>query len=281
MKIKCSRERNRSQAQPERKAHSMTLSQHNPTGRFSGLAEGYQRYRPSYPAAAIDLIVQRGGLGPTALLVDVGSGTGISARLFAVRGVPVLGIEPNDDMRAQAESIAVPPGQPVPRYLAGRGEATGLADGCASAVLSAQAFHWVEAAAALREFHRILKSDGWVALMWNERDESDPFTAAYGEVIRAVPGAAAVEGPRRQAGEPLLASPLFEDGSRHTFVAEQMLDEEGLLGRAFSASYVPRHGPAAEAVARQLRELFARSQQRGQVVLRYETSVYLARRGRE
>jgi SAM-dependent methyltransferase len=256
----------------------MDLSQHNPTGRFSGLAERYQRYRPSYPDVAIDRIVQQCGLGPASLQVDVGCGTGISSRLFAARGVPVLGIEPNADMRAQAEAVAVPAGQPRPEYRAGTGEATGLPDGVADLVLAAQAFHWINAEAGLREFHRILKPGGWVALMWNERDEADPFTAAYGDVIRSVPGATAVEGPRGRAGEPLLVSPLFRDGSRQTFAGEQAVDEEGLLGRAFSASYVPQQGPAAEEVARRLRELFGRWQRQGRVVLRYETSLYLARR---
>src|ERR1043166_6631807 len=80
------------------------LSNCNPTGRFSGLADLYAKYRPSYPDAALDLIPTRGRLGPTSLLVDVGCGTGISSRLFALRGVPVLGIEPNADMRTRADA---------------------------------------------------------------------------------------------------------------------------------------------------------------------------------
>jgi ubiquinone/menaquinone biosynthesis C-methylase UbiE len=256
----------------------MDLSQHNPTERFSGLADCYQRYRPSYPAAAIDLIVQRCGLGPASLLVDVGAGTGISARLFAARGVPVLGIEPNAEMRSRAEKTPVPPGQPVPRYRDGTGEATGLPDGGATAVLSAQAFHWCKAELALREFTRILQPGGWVALMWNERDETDAFTAAYGDLLRTLPDTASFEGTRYQAGEPLLTSPLFEQAARHDFASAQDLNKEGLLGRAFSSSYVPRQGERAEQLARDLRELFGRFQRQGQVALRYETSVYLAKR---
>jgi len=256
----------------------MDLSQHNPTERFSGLADCYQRYRPSYPAAAIDLIVQRCGLGPSSLLVDVGAGTGISARLFAARGVPVLAIEPNAEMRSRAEKTPLPPGQPVPRYFDGTGEATGLPDGLATAVLSAQAFHWFQAERALREFARILQPGGWVALMWNERDERDAFTAAYGDLMRALPDTASFEGPRHRAGEPLLTCSLFEQAACQVFASEQELNEEGLRGRAFSTSYVPKQGERAEQLARDLRELFGRFQRQGQVALRYETSVYLARR---
>ena len=71
------------------------LSSLNPTGRFTGLAETYARFRPSYPVQAIDFIMTRCGLGRESLLVDVGCGTGIASRLFAARGISVIGIEPN------------------------------------------------------------------------------------------------------------------------------------------------------------------------------------------
>jgi SAM-dependent methyltransferase len=254
------------------------LSHSNPTGRFTGLADVYARCRPTYPAAAIDQIVSRCGLGAQSLLIDVGSGTGISSRLFAERGVPVIGLEPNADMRRTAEAQAVPPGAPVPKYSEGRAEATGLADASADVVLSAQAFHWFDADAALREFHRILKPGGWVALLWNERDESDAFTAAYGAVVRSTPGAASVEGPRAQAGKALLTHPLFEEAAQIDFANEQIVDEDGLLGRSFSASYAPREPAAVEAFAAALRDVFGHYQKDGRAVVRYVTSLYLARR---
>ena len=254
------------------------LAHFNPTGRFTGLAEVYARCRPTYPAAAIDLIVSRGHLGPKSLLIDVGCGTGISSRLFAERGIPVVGIEPNPDMRRQAEFEAAAPGVPVPQYREGRAEVTGLPDAVADVVLSAQAFHWFDADAALRECHRILKPDGWAALMWNERDASDPFTAAYGAIVRTVKDSAAVEGPRTHAGEPLLRHPLFRDQERLTFANEQVLAEDGLLGRTFSSSWAPKEPAAAEAFAAAMRQVFQRFQKEGRVVMRYVTSLYLGKR---
>jgi SAM-dependent methyltransferase len=250
----------------------------NPLERFTGLAKLYARCRPDYPAAALDFILGRCRLGPGSVLVDVGCGTGISSRRFAERGVAVVGVDPNDDMRAEAEAQAVSAGRPAPRYRKGTAEATGLPDVYADAVLAAQAFHWFEPGRALGEFHRILKPDGWAILMWNERDESDPFTAAYGAVLRTGPDAVRVEAERGRAGEPLLTSPLFQHGERVNFTNEQELDEDGLLGRAFSASYAPREPAAALVFAASLRAVFARFQHGGRVALRYETSVYVAQR---
>lgn len=256
----------------------MDLSQCNPTGRFTGLASTYQRHRPGYPDAAIDLIVTHCKLGPTALLADVGCGTGISARLFAARGIPVVGIEPNAEMRAEALQVHAQPGWASLEYREGQAEATGLAGSSVSAVLSAQAFHWFDAERALREFHRIVRPGGWVALMWNERDESDALTAAYGDLLRRYCDADKMEAPRQRAGEPLLRSPLFQERSRHDLPGEQALDEEGLVGRAFSVSFAPRQGETAQALEAGLRQLFRDRQQQGQVVLRYQTSVYLGQK---
>lgn len=250
----------------------------DPTKRFTGLASVYARFRPSYPREAVDFILTHCRLAPGAVLVDVGSGTGISSRVFAARGLDVIGIEPNAEMRARAEAEPPPPGPGVLEYREGRAEASGLAEGIAHAVLSAQAFHWFEPAATLREFHRILRPNGWAILIWNERDLSDAFTAAYGAVIRAIPGAAAVEGPRGRAGEALLANSLFGKAQRFSFANEQLLDEDGLLGRAFSASYVPHEGPLAHALARSVGQVFHQFESAGHVVLRYETSVYLGQR---
>jgi SAM-dependent methyltransferase len=258
----------------------LELSNFNPTGRFTGLAETYARFRPSYPAHGVDFIMARCGLGTDSLLVDVGCGTGIASRLFASRGVRVIGIEPNTDMRCAATSTVGADGaDSIVAYRAGQAEATGLGAASADAVLSAQAFHWFEPVATLREFHRILKPEGWVILMWNERDERDPVTAAYGSVIRTASDAAAVEGPRQtRAGHVLRTSPLFEQAEQVTFNNQQSLDEEGLLGRAFSVSFAPHEAGERERWAERLRGVFRQWQQDGRVSLRYRTSIYVARR---
>src|ERR1700687_2746837 len=75
-----------------------------PTERFSSRVENYVRYRPGYPSADLDLLKTRCGLSPGAVVADLGSGAGILSELLLASGAKVIGVEPNDGMRAAAEA---------------------------------------------------------------------------------------------------------------------------------------------------------------------------------
>jgi len=238
--------------------------------RFSDRTADYVRYRPGYPAAAIEAILA--GLGPPARLraADVGAGTGISARLLGERGVRVIAVEPGDDMRRAAAP------QANVAWVAGRAEATGLCAATCDLVLSAQSFHWFSAADALVEFARILKPGGRLAIVWNRRSQDDPLTAGYRQAIVDVGGDTAVE---RMSFDPgvVVRSQLFTPVERTSFPNAQRLDLEGLVGRARSASYVPKAGPDGARLIDILRALHARyADSSGLVTLVYETEIYAA-----
>ncbi len=251
------------------------LSKTNPTSRFSGLSEVYAKSRPGYPTDAIDFILSHCSLTNESTLIDIGSGTGISSRLLSARGPNVIGVEPNDDMRGQAEGEG--PDTENLSYIKGSAEKTSLLDNVADAVLCAQAFHWFRATEALTEFRRVLKPGGWVILMWNERDESDSFTREYGSLLRELPETAAVEVPRGSAGQALIDSKMFSEQLLKTFSNQQTVDEEGLIGRAFSASYAPKGKDEAAKFTLKLRQLFDEFAQNGKVSLIYQTSVYVGK----
>ncbi len=247
------------------------LSSLNPTGRFTDRAADYRRYRPDYPAAAIDAVLD--GLGEPASLraADIGAGTGISSRQLADRGVRVTAIEPNAEMRAAADA------HPRVTFRAGTAEATGLPDGAVELALAAQAFHWFRAGDAVRELHRILTPGGRLAVVWNHRDHADPLTRGYIQAIHAVQGEHPAE--RAFAFDPaVLTGGGFDPPDRVDVVHEQPLDRAGLVGRATSASYVPRQGPGFERLRQLLDALFERFAIGGLVRLRYVTAVHRARR---
>jgi SAM-dependent methyltransferase len=244
----------------------------DPTGRFSDRARDYARARPDYPREAVAAILD--GLGPATALVaaDVGAGTGIASRLLAEEGVSVLAIEPNAAMRA---AFAAHPRVVVREATA---EATGLPDVHVDLVVCAQAFHWFEPVAALREFRRILRPGGRLALMWNERDDRDAFTTGYTSLVRGAVGGDPTEARREGLAEHLAAAG-FGDLCELAFAHRQGLTADALVARADSASYVPREGPGRDALVAGLRDLHARfADGDGRAWLVYETHVHRATR---
>ena len=77
----------------------------SPVERFSDRAGYYTRYRPDYPRAVVELLAGEAGLTAHAVIVDIGSGTGLSSRLFLDAGYTVYGVEPNAAMRACCQLI--------------------------------------------------------------------------------------------------------------------------------------------------------------------------------
>ena len=130
--------------------------------RWSGLAEQYDAYRLAAPVALPPLLTQLVEAPRPALVVDLGCGTGLSTLLWADVAQQVIGVEPNDDMRQQAERRRARerPTDTHLRFIAATAERTGLSDGCADLVTASQAFHWMEPSATLAEVARILRRGG-------------------------------------------------------------------------------------------------------------------------
>jgi SAM-dependent methyltransferase len=123
----------------------------------SGVADDYDRYRPRPPDALLELLPRLAGVERARLVVDLGSGTGLSARFWSDIADEVVGIEPNDAMRAFAESR--PDGANV-RYVGASAYETGLAGGCADLVTASQSLHWMRPELVLPEIGRILRPGG-------------------------------------------------------------------------------------------------------------------------
>lgn len=249
---------------------STPLHTMNPLSRFSDRAADYVKYRPSYPDAAIAVILA--GLDNSAQLIaaDVGAGTGISSRLLAECGVRVLAIEPNKEMRQAAEL------HELVEFRDGTAEATNLPDASVDLVTCFQAFHWFNPEPSLFQFRRILKPSGRLALVWNNRDQTDKFTNEYSRLIRVASNNHPAEA-RLKSVEPLLRSPHFVNVREQTFIYKQELDFAGLIGRMQSVSYIPREELVQQQLISDLQDLYDRhSDEQGFVYMVYSTSVHLA-----
>jgi len=136
----------------------------DPSDVWTGTASSYDRVRPTPPPALIDLLTQLIDLQHPALVVDVGSGTGLSTAIWGERTGRVIGIEPNSDMRKEAaHKVEGHPYAAHIEYREGLAHRTGLPDECADIVTAAQSFHWMEPTSTLTEIARILRPGGLFA----------------------------------------------------------------------------------------------------------------------
>jgi SAM-dependent methyltransferase len=251
----------------------------DPTARFTERVADYAAHRPSYPAEMIGRLAREGVLRPADVVADVGSGTGILTALLLDHGHTVYAVEPNAAMASEAAARLG--GNPRFHAVAGRAEATGLADASCDAVTAAQAFHWFEIDAARREFARILRPGGPVVLLWNiRRLDATPFLREYEDLVQRF----AIDYEKISAGwadEEAIAR-FFAPSSFEVRGLEyrQAFGFEGLRGRLLSSSYAPPAGhPRHEPMIAELRQLFDRHQRGGEVAFEYDTRVYWGRLG--
>jgi ubiquinone/menaquinone biosynthesis C-methylase UbiE len=249
---------------------------HNSTNRFSDRVENYIRYRPGYPGEIVPFLRSQIDLQPSATLADIGSGTGILTRMFLENGNTLYGIEPNAAMREAAEKLLASYDKFV--SVAGTAESTTLPDSTIDHILAAQAFHWFDIDSCRCEFRRILRGDGNVVLLWNERKVDTPFAIAYEDLLLRF-GTDYRQIDHRNIDENVLSQFFKEEKFiLQIFDNFQDLDYDGLKGRLLSASYVPSEGHKSfPAMIGELEEMFERFQQDGRVRMDYETKMYLGK----
>lgn len=122
-----------------------------------GFAAVYDTYRPTPPAALLDLLQLVSQAERPRLVVDLGAGTGLSTRVWGVRADSVVGVEANRRMLERARAATEAPNV---RFVEAFADTTGLPSGGADIVTCAQAFHWMEPQPVLAEAARLLRPGG-------------------------------------------------------------------------------------------------------------------------
>ena len=147
----------------------------DPTGRrFGEAAAAYERGRPEYPPEMVQWLLA----DSPARVVDLGAGTGKLTRALVDRAETVIAVEPDPGMRRVLSGLL-----PGTSLLAGTGEDIPLRDGYADAVVVGQAWHWVDPLRAVPEVARVLRPGGSLGLIWNDRDERDPWVRALSSLL--------------------------------------------------------------------------------------------------
>ena len=202
---------------------------------FGRAVGDYERGRPNYPREAVDWVLGRAGeaLGRAVTdVADVGAGTGKFTESLVAHGLTVTAIDPDAGMLTR---LAM--NHPSAAALAGTAEQLPLDDASVDLVTCAQAWHWVDPAAASAEVGRVLRPGGTLALVWNIRDDSVEWVERLGEIMGAS------EAERYDSVEPAVGAPLARAGFAE-FRWENHVTREQLLAMITSRSYVITMGEA-------------------------------------
>ncbi len=240
----------------------------DPKKRFSSRVENYIKYRPTYPSEIVKYLKEIDILKDDSVIADIGSGTGILSEVFLKNGNIVHGIEPNADMRNAAEKLL----ETYSNFISidGSAETTNLKAKSINIITVGQAFHWFDIKQTQKEFKRILKEEGYVVLIWNNRKKSgygfsteyEKFILKYGKDYKFT---------RKDKTN----INNFFKYEKKVFSNYQDFDFEGLKGRLLSASYIPlEDSPEYGDMIKELESIFDKYHQNGIIRLEYDTEVY-------
>jgi SAM-dependent methyltransferase len=198
---------------------------------FAGVADAYDRARPTYPREAAAWLAG----SEHAHLLELGAGTGKLTEQLVALGHRVVATDPLPTMLGHL--VARLPGTPA---VIAEAEHIPMRARSVDAVIGAQAFHWFDLGKALPEIARVLRPGGHLALAWNIRDERVPWVKRLGRLI----------GSHDQDSDPtnaLLGSHLFGFVETSTYRFWQLLDRDLLRDLVQSRSNIATMGEAERA----------------------------------
>ena len=231
-----------------------------PASSFGLVADAYERARPGYPEEAVRWLV---GDEPCDV-VDLGAGTGKLTRSLGTLGHRVTAIEPLPEMLE-----LLPAAAPGAAAILGNAEIIPLPDAYADVVTAAQSFHWFDLDLALPEIARVLRPHGRLALVWNKRDDREPWVAELSKTI----GAETVE--RGDVEDPIEGSTFFGPVQDAEFEWSQRVDRATLRDLVLSRSYCAiRPSDEREVILTEVERLFDEHALGGQLELPYVTQCY-------
>lgn len=239
--------------------------------KFSGKADIYDKYRPSYPDALIDFLYENARCDAIA---DIGAGTGKFTRCLLKKPWKVTAVEPNADMRGKLKNIT---GITIVDAPA---ENTGLAAKSVGLVTVAQAFHWFDEELFKAECGRILTDGGKLAIVFNERNyDGCEISSVRDEICQRYCGAfhSGHVGKRSsEEGDRFLRNEYFSEVKAFCCENDIELDMNGFVGDTLSRSYALKDGDRDyKAFVRELENVFAEFSRGGKVTVKYNTKCYL------
>ena len=238
--------------------------------KFTGKADVYDKYRPTYPAEIIDWLYEKTHAETVA---DIGAGTGIFTKCLSAKPWKITAVEPNADMLEKLRANC-----PNFEIVNAPAENTGIAAGSIDLVTAATAFHWFDREKFKAECQRIFTPKGRLALVWNNHREND-FMHERDRVFLKYCGICnSVTGSSEKEGDLFLRNEYFSEMEYFSANNGMLMDEEQFVGYSLSHSYSLKKGDENyEEFVEALREAVRKFQRDGKVEVPYEATCYLGK----
>lgn len=236
----------------------------------------YAKARPGYPDELFLWLVNNGIISADTVAADIGSGTGIFAEKISDYVDKVFAVEPNDDMRKVAEEKFAERKNVF--SINGTAESTKLESRSIDFICAAQSFHWFDKQAFKKECKRILKDNGYVLLVWNDRDTSSKIINENYMINRQFCPNFKGSSNGFDFSREAFADFFGENFDIIEFRNDLIYDENAFVSRNLSSSYAPKTAEAnySEYISA-LHELFKRLCQNGTVKYPYITRCYIGK----
>jgi len=225
--------------------------------KFTGKAELYKKFRPSYPTEFIDYLYRQIGFTADSTVADIGAGTGILTRLLLERGSTVFAIEPNEDMR----EVSIDDLSEYKNFVTVNAvaENTGLHEKSIAFVTVANAFHYFDRQLFKLECRRILRPGGKAVIVWNESDDEKDIIRKSTRLIEKY--RIDDKSTYQQSGNLSDFSDFFLDGiyEQKMFNNDIYENREQFIGGILSAGFAPKeeeHREKYHGYVKELNELF-------------------------
>ncbi|MGN0553753.1 MAG: class I SAM-dependent methyltransferase [Oscillospiraceae bacterium] len=238
--------------------------------KFSGKADNYDKYRPSYPTELVDWIFTKTGAKTVA---DIGAGTGKFTKLLLLKTPNVTAVEPNRDMLVKLQRNV-----PAAKVIEAPAEKTGIPEHTIDLVTAATAFHWFDAAQFKAECMRILTPNGRAAIIFNEKIMND-VVRERDEISRIYCGYKGHAGRlSHQESDAFLRNEFFSEVEYVEFEQSVSYDEYSFVGDALSRSYALQPDDVGyDGFVWELQQLFRKMNDFGSIEIKYKVTCYLGR----
>ena len=132
---------------------------------YSATADAYNRFRPRYPQAIIEQVLQLTNLSQNSQILELGSGPATATTAFAERGFSMVCLEPSLAACQLAQQNCID--YPQVKIINTTFEAWQLPCQPFDAVLAATSFHWISREISYQKAADALTDTGYLILLWN------------------------------------------------------------------------------------------------------------------